>query len=84
MSREHARDWDRFAGSLLMAVGGLVAALTGLCTLVVGGPIVAGALRSGDASTLVMLLLPLIVGGLPCWGGVAIAMIGWRQLRSAR
>lgn len=72
---------QRFFGGLLIAVGVLIAALCGLCTMVFmvgsvidrgGGELFAG----GD-----VFILALVIGGLPTGIGALIAWGGWRLYR---
>lgn len=69
----------RFFGGLLLAVGWLVAVTTGLCTgyffLLFLLP------TNGPATESLLLLLPLIIGGIPFLIGLALIWIGRRLLR---
>jgi len=68
----------RFLGWILVAMGGLVALLCGLCTLVTAG---IGVLTP---SGWMLALYALILGGLPTAGGVALVMVGRRLIRGPR
>jgi hypothetical protein len=69
----------KFIGGALMAVGGLIAALCGTCTLIFAGASVMDSFRNpGDL--LSILLLVGIVGGLPTLIGVLLFRWG-RRLR---
>jgi hypothetical protein len=69
-------------GGLLMAVGGMIAALCGACTLF----FVADSLtsRGGEFSGPGMLPLVLPMGGIPTVVGGLIAWWGWRLYRPRR
>ena len=70
----------RFFGGLLMAVGGLIAALCGLCSLLfVGTMMFDGALfREGDIFGLALAVV--VFGGVPGGIGWVLFLIG-RKLR---
>ena len=65
----------RLTGALLMAGGGLIALLCGLCTLAVT---LTGISRPGDLAP-----LALIFGGAPTGVGVVLFFIGRRMYREA-
>ncbi|MGR4863911.1 hypothetical protein [Caulobacter sp. LARHSG274] len=71
----------RLFGAFLMAVGGLMAALCGLCSLTfIMGAVVSGGGLEAMASTLVMAL---VLGGLPMGLGLLIFYAG-RRLRAKK
>ena len=74
---------QRFFGGALMAVGGLIAALCGTCTLVVMGfgvfGLFDGSSSVGDLASGVAVLA--LVGGLPTVLGVLIFRWGWGLYR---
>ena len=76
----------KFIGSALMAVGGLVAALCGTCTLVLVGTAIVDSYRHpGDLVS--ALLLFAAVGGLPTLIGLLIFRWGrsiWRPKPNSR
>jgi len=77
---------QKFFGGALMAVGGLIAALCGTCTLVV---MAFGVFGLFDGSTSVGDLLSgvavlALIGGLPTVLGVFIFRWGWGLYRPAR
>jgi len=80
----------RFFGLVLMAVGGLIAATCGLCTLVVaGGGLVAlvasGAnVLQGLPGALTILVTALVIGGAPAGVGVLLFIAGRRMFRRGR
>jgi len=59
----------RFLGGLLMAVGGLIALLCGMCTLVFLN-------NSWASEALIALLASLVLGGIPSAVGVALFLLG--------
>ena len=69
---------QRFFGAALMAVGGLIAVLCGLCTLLVlGGSLVTMAMNPSNLALMLTgvfsgALLVAIVGGLPTVVGILI------------
>lgn len=74
----------RFFGALLMAVGGLIAGLCGLCT---GGFIVVFLVlafrgNSDFDSPMGAILFPLMQGGVPILIGLGLFFIGRRLYRS--
>lgn len=74
---------QRFAGGCLMAVGGLIATLCGLCTaLFVIGPIWY-ALSSGGAFAWPLSAIGLVIGGIPTAIGVVLFVLGLRMIRRA-
>ena len=77
---EAARASKRLLGGLLMAVGGMIALLCGLCTLGFGYLMVA---QPGDGG-LTLLIIPLIVGGTPTGLGVVVFLIGRSIYREGR
>ena len=74
----------RFFGALLMAVGGLLAGLSGLCTL--GGIVVMTTVAQGEggpnwiSALPAMIGMPLMFGALPIALGLALFFWG-RSLR---
>jgi hypothetical protein len=74
---------DPFLGGALMAVGAMVFALCGLCTVSFAGPALLNALRhpgSANGSGSGLLFLGL-VGGVPALGGLLLLRAGWRIYR---
>lgn len=68
----------RLFGALLMAVGGLIAVLSGLCSLTFAAMMLVDQGSWGDKGE--MLLLVLFVGGIP-FGVGALAFWAGRRLR---
>jgi hypothetical protein len=69
----------RFFGGLLMAVGGLIAVTSGLCSLAI---LTMGAVSSGnDLGDSIPLVL--LVGGIPFGIGLALFFIGRRLYRGS-
>ena len=66
-----------FFGSLLLGCGVLIAALSGLCTLVV----LAGSLSGSDAS---IWGIALVFGGLPLIAGIGLILLGRKLIRQPR
>ncbi len=84
MSSDPQTDRDpivRLFGAFLMAVGGLMAALCGLCSLA----FVMGTVASGTGLDAMggMLVLVLVLGGLPVGLGLLIFYAG-RRLRAKK
>jgi len=76
MAAEPTRDPGRtFFGYVLVAVGGLMTALCGLCTATF---MVAAVVPGGDTSFFVMAL---VIGGIPTGIGVALFVAGRAVLR---
>lgn len=82
---EHPNPTGRFFGGLLMVVGGLMATLAGLCTVMFVGSVV---LEMGQGNqtifgeTASFLMLSAVVGGVPIILGVALFFLGrflWRK-----
>ena len=73
---------QKFIGGLLMAVGGLIAALCGVCTLYF--TVASLATSSGEFAGPSMLILVLPIGGIPMVLGGLIAFAGWRLYRPKR
>ena len=71
----------KFFGGLLMAIGIIVATLTGLCSAYFLIMFLASGLQ-GDG--LFMIGLVLVIGGLPCLGGVGVFYWGRWLVRIAR
>ena len=73
----------KFVGGALMAVGGLIAALCGTCTVVWFGAMMIDAFRAsvGVGNVLGLVALTAVVGGLPTLLGVLLARWGWRIYR---
>lgn len=69
---------QKFFGGLLMAIGGLMAALCGVCTLVFT---VTSLTTSGEFAGPGMLFMVLPIGGIPAVVGALIAWAGWRLYR---
>lgn len=70
-------------GGLLMAVGGMIAALCGACTLWFAGMSVVAS-GAGEFSGPGMLVLALPIGGIPTLIGGLMAWWGWRLYRPKR
>lgn len=73
----------RFASWMLVAVGGLIAAIAGPCTLFyAGGALVELVGGAADPSLAwVILFSALLVGGLPLAAGLTMVWLGLRLLR---
>jgi hypothetical protein len=75
---------------MLMAVGGLIAALCGTCTLVMFGTSVASMFtytRDVAAAVVALLYGGVVIGifgGVPTLVGVLVFRAGWRRYRPAR
>jgi hypothetical protein len=75
---------QKFFGAGLMAVGGLMAALCGTCTLFFLVSAADNLRYPGGVVTAVGLgLLSALVGGLPTAAGFLLARWGWRLFRPA-
>ena len=82
---EHPNTTGRFFGGLLMVVGGLMATLAGLCTVMFVGSVVLEMGRGnqtifGESAS--FLMLSAVVGGVPIILGVALFFLGrflWRK-----
>lgn len=76
----------RFLGGLLMAGGGLIGGLCGLCTLGFAGAFVVAAFQSPGqaAEALGLVVIPVLVGGLPTAGGAVLFWIGRRMYHEGR
>ncbi|MEW5685641.1 MAG: hypothetical protein AB1942_12040 [Pseudomonadota bacterium] len=73
----------RFVGAAMMAVGGLIAALCGSCTLVITIAMIAQSLDSlGDVAQVFPIFL--VVGGIPTLLGVLLFAWGRRLRRPPR
>jgi hypothetical protein len=74
---------DRFFGAALIAVGALVFALCGLCTLAFVGSTVTNAFRysTGGRGMMMGLLMFGLIGGLPTIGGFFVMRVGWKMFR---
>ncbi len=70
----------RFLGCLLMATGGMVALLCGLCTIWVGATM----FSPGQGDLGAALLIPLVIGGVPAAGGVALFVVGLQMFREGQ
>jgi hypothetical protein len=71
-----------FVGGALMALGGLIAALCGLCTLGVIGFGVVDTITGGPTDDLMGgAVIVAIIGGLPTAAGVLLFMWGRRLYR---
>ena len=73
----------RFLGMLLMAMGGLIALLCGLCTLWVSVAFITAPSASSPADYSI-LLFPLFLGGLPAAAGAAVFWRGRRMYQEGR
>jgi hypothetical protein len=73
-------------GALLMAVGGLIAVLSGLCSLAFLGTMIQNLVQHpGQSGQIVGLLLAvLFFGGTPIGVGVGLVVIGRHLLRGPR
>ena len=74
-------------GAMLMAVGGLIAVLSGLCSLAFLGPVIVNVIQQPNLnaqSAMVALPWVLIVGGIPIGVGVGIFVIGRHLFRGRR
>lgn len=76
----------RFLAGVLMTVGGIVALLSGLCSVVFAGGMVfeGGAGRGSLGETLSLGLMVLIVGGVPFAVGFGLFVMGRNGWRSTR
>ncbi len=83
MSEEGHDALGRFVGGLILAVGLLIALLSGACTLAVAGPSLLGVLR-GESGAGGGIVLALIFGAAPFAGGVALVLLGWSIVRPRR
>jgi len=72
---------SKFFGGLLMAIGIIIAALTGLCSAYF---LVMFAFSAFQTEGLFMIGIVLLVGGLPCLGGVGLFLWGRSLVRGAR
>jgi len=70
----------RLLGGLLLALGIVIAAISGLCSAVM----IVGSVTSGSGADLSLLPVVLIVGGIPFALGVALLLVGRLLLRRAR
>ena len=71
--------FGRFIGGLMIAVGALIALLSGACTLTMGAAILSTA---GQAQGVGMgVLVVLVTGGVPFGVGVALMFGGWSIMR---
>jgi len=84
LSESQARAQSRFIGGLLVAIGGLIATLCGLCTAAfVIGP-VWYALSSHGEFAWPLSVMGLVIGGLPTAGGVTLIVVGLGMIRRNR
>lgn len=74
--RKNGRMEKQFVGSLLMAVGGIIVALCGTCTLILGAQTL-----HGNPAFIVVLL---IVGGIPTAVGAILLLIGRGMYRESQ
>jgi len=74
---------SRFVAGALVAVGAIMIAIAGPCTVFFGGGALVELVRGGDASLAGFILVTaLIFGGLPLAGGVVLLVNGWKALRA--
>jgi len=82
---EEQRAQKRFVGGCLVAVGGLIATVCGLCTAVfVIGPIWYAVTSPGGVYAWPLSLMGLVIGGIPTALGVALIVVGLGMFRGAR
>lgn len=87
---EHPNPAGRFFGGLLMVVGGLLASLAGLCTVLFVGSVFLEMGRGNQTifgETASFLMLSAVVGGVPIVVGVALFFLGrllWRKASAPR
>lgn len=87
---EHPNPVGRFFGGLLMVVGGLVATLAGLCTVLFVGSVAVEMGRGNQTifgETASFLMLAVVLGGGPIVLGVALFFLGrflWRKSSAAK
>ena len=77
---------EKLIGGILLAVGTLIAGVSGLCTLVVVGSSLASPSEwtSGGMNGLFgSFMIVLIVGGIPFLLGIGLFLLGRRMLRRA-
>ena len=75
----------RFVGGCLVAAGGLIATVCGLCTAVfVIGPIWYAMTSSGGAYAWPLSVMGLVIGGIPTALGVALIVVGLGMFRRTR
>ena len=83
----------QFFGALLIVGGVLIAALCGLCTLVVIGvslsaPVTSGSQNYGGGAMIPVALIfggvPTIFGGLMIWAGVAVVRSGRKPAAASK
>jgi hypothetical protein len=73
---------QRFFGALFMAVGGLIAGLSGLCS---AGVLLIGFASGSDfAETMSVLPIVLFVGGIPIAVGLALFFLGRWMYRQGK
>lgn len=72
---------ERFFGAGLVAVGALVFGLCGLCTLGFAGASLITSFAYLSPSMLWNVVLSVMVGGLPTYGGFLLMRFGWRMYR---
>lgn len=70
---------QRFFGALLMAIGGLVAGVSGLCVLTLGSTLIWTNITNLEGLFSVLLLI-LVFGVIPFAGGASLFLWG-RRLR---
>jgi len=76
---------SRFVSGAILAVGAIMVAVAGPCTLVYGGGALIELARGTDAGLAVFILATtLIFGGLPLAAGVVLVVNGWKALRHGR
>lgn len=68
-------------GGILLAIGILIAGLSGLCTLVVIG---SALVDSGSGEFASMIPAALVFGGVPCAIGVGLFFLGRHLMRTAK
>jgi|HubBroStandDraft_1064217.scaffolds.fasta_scaffold00252_20 hypothetical protein len=75
---------QKFVGALLMAVGGLMATLCGLCTLGFVGLTIVDTVSAGTRQDFVVgfgvfVLFACLIGGVPTLFGAIIFYGGWKM-----
>jgi len=85
-SQTGASSVAKLFGALLMAVGGLIAVLSGLCSLAFLGTMIQNSVQHpGQSGQIVgLLLVVLFFGGVPISVGVGLFIIGRHLFRGRR